>query len=131
MTADMSFFEIIVRIMQIPGAPLKMGTIIAISMIVGFILFENYNTLIKAALGVGIFVISQEWMTYVIIVDVAGSEHPITPFVAAAIVLVLFVVGATVGTVLGYRARQREMHIERAGKSVITEIENGGLNTVK
>jgi hypothetical protein len=129
MTADLTVFEIIVRIMQIPGAPLKIGTIIAVAMIVGFVFVDSYNVMAKILLGMGVFIIAHEWMNYLIIVEIAQQPHPIsTPLISASLVSLLFLIGLVSGGILGYRAKKRERIIEKAGESVIIEIENGGLN---
>lgn len=129
MTSELTVLEIFVRIMQIPGAPLKIGTIIAIAMIVGFIIIDSYSVMIKILLGMGVFVIAHEWINYLIIVEIAQQPHPInTPLISAAFVSLLFAIGLTSGGVLGYKHKQRERCMEKAGESVIIEIDNGGLN---
>jgi len=128
MTTDLSVFEIFVLIMQIPGAPLKIGTIIAVAMIVGFVFVDSYNVMLKIILGLGVFIIAHEWMNYLIIVEIAEQPHPIsTPFISASFVSILFMIGLTSGGILGYRAKKRLKCMEKAGESVIIEIENGGI----
>jgi uncharacterized membrane protein YedE/YeeE len=132
MTGEMTVFEIFVAIMQIPGAPLKIGTIIAVAMIVGFVFVDSYSALVKILLGMGVFIIAHEWMNYLIIVEIAEQPHPIsTPLISASFVSLLFVIGLSFGGVLGYNATKRVSVMEHAGESVIVEIENGGLKVTK
>lgn len=129
MTGDLTVLEIFIRIMQIPGAPLKIGTIIAVAMIVGFIIVDSYSVMVKILLGMGVFIIAHEWVNYLIIVEIAEQPHPIsTPLISASFVSILFAIGLTSGGLLGYRHKQREICMEKAGESVIIEIENGGLD---
>jgi hypothetical protein len=132
MTGEMSVLEIFIAIMQIPGAPLKIGTLIAVAMIVGFVFVDSYGVLMKIFLGMGVFIIAHEWMNYLIIVEIAKQPHPIsTPIISAAIVAVVFTIGLASGGALGYKAKQRESATAKAGESVIVEIENGGLKATK
>ena len=123
-----SILEVFLGVIQIPGVPIKIGTIIAVAMIVGFIVVDGYNTILKIILGLGVFIIANEWMSYLLRAEIAPETHSTTmPLISVAFVAFIFLIGLITGAIIGHRAKKREDVIIKAAESVIIEIENGGI----
>jgi hypothetical protein len=104
---------------------------IAIAIIVGFVIVENYSLYLKVVFMLFTLVIFQEWMRYALIASYAPETHPSSLGLYTTIItLVIFAIGIGVGASMGINARRRLREIEEAGASVIEEIDNGGLKKI-
>jgi hypothetical protein len=124
----MTVANLLYGILTTPGVALNIGMMIATAMIIGFIIIDSRNVLVKVVLALVVFFFFQEWMHYMLIVDVAPTTHPTNLALASSTLVALFFTsGFGVGGVLGWRARRKMRKAEKAGSDVIELIDNGGI----
>jgi len=121
-------YTIIMTIIETPGMASRIGLMIAAAMILGFVLLDNYHIVLKVMLVAGVLIIFEEWMQITLIQNMARAGHPTTVAGYATVLsIILFTTGLVVGAAIGIKQRQRTRKTENAAKSVLYEVENGGI----
>lgn len=122
-------YQLLQRFFTVPGFAFELGLMVAVAMILGFVLYTDWEGVGKWALMLLVFLFFLEWLKSTIITG-AGVSHSNAPIVVDIFGSIVFMGGAGAGAYLSWRNKVRRDQIDAEAAKVFSLIKNKKLDQI-
>lgn len=117
--------KVLLEIIETPGAPFRLGVMIATASIIGFALFDQVKlvskNIWKFVVAIVVFFIFQEWFRMLILSKI-GNPITVRPVALVIVVVVFYAAGLGIGIFVAYNAKKKTAKSDKAAREVINGV---------